>query len=364
MKITGMKKIAWLISFVICILSTTCLSQQNYQWSGTVTWLKTSKGNATVRNNNNGHEEVSKWEHFFAYHIAVKFINDKGIVVRNDTATKWGKDSLFFSNPDVYMLEETTTKIYCSGKDTFILDVEFSEDNKTYWISFYTPTCQEVLSSQKVNNILGTSSNSSTADHEGIQINLPANFIGHPVGKNPKILSGSFQEVVPPNPADPSSAEIITKGSWNLRACAPGWKDQYSEKKIATLDARVRGPASRFLKRTYDELCIKLRVADAFRSVEEQDKLYALGRTQPGNIATRARGGTSFHNYGLAIDVYILNDDGTIDLVNELPPEVVAIALEEGFLWGGNWDDRDPPHFEMPFGQTAKQLKAQHEKGQ
>lgn len=357
-----MKKIFWLFVGAICILSTTCLSQQNFQWSGTVTWLKTSHGNAKMTNIVNGHEEVGRWDHFFAYHISVKFVNDKGVVVRSDTATKWGKDSVFFSPPDVYMTEETTTKIYCNGKDTFILDVEFSEDKKTYWIRFSTPTCSEFLFSEKVNNILGTTSGTSTNDHEGIQITLPANFTGHPVGKNPKFLSGTFQEIVPANPADPSSAEIITKGSWNLRACAPGWKDQYSEKKINTLDARVQGPASRFLKRTYDELCIKLRVAEALRSIKDQDKLYAQGRTQPGNIVTWTRGGSSFHNYGLAIDVYLLNDDGTIDLVNELPPEVVEIALQEGFEWGGNWtpEKRDPPHFEMTFGQTLQQLKTQH----
>ncbi|MPM42905.1 hypothetical protein SDC9_89577 [bioreactor metagenome] len=48
---------------------------------------------------------------------------------------------------------------------------------------------------------------------------------------------------------------------------------------------------------------IDLRVTDGFRSVEEQDKLYAKGRTALGSIITKARGGCSNHNFGLAIDI-------------------------------------------------------------
>jgi peptidoglycan L-alanyl-D-glutamate endopeptidase CwlK len=40
-----------------------------------------------------------------------------------------------------------------------------------------------------------------------------------------------------------------------------------------------------------------------YRSVEEQDWLYAQGRTRPGNKVTNARGGSSAHNFGLAVDL-------------------------------------------------------------
>jgi peptidoglycan L-alanyl-D-glutamate endopeptidase CwlK len=32
--------------------------------------------------------------------------------------------------------------------------------------------------------------------------------------------------------------------------------------------------------------------------------LYAIGRTKPGKKVTKAKGGTSYHNYGLAFDIY------------------------------------------------------------
>jgi hypothetical protein len=187
------------------------------KWTGTVSWLKTSKGKARRDQTNNGHPEVFKWDDYFAYHLDVNFVNSKGKILRADTSRKWEKDSTFFANPDVYMVEERTTKIHCNGSETLELEIRFSDDRKTYWISFFTPTCPEFHSFLKVNNIYGNSSDSSTTDHPGIQIDLPASFTGHPVGTNPNILSGTWREVIPPNPSDPSSAEITTEGKWDLK---------------------------------------------------------------------------------------------------------------------------------------------------
>jgi peptidoglycan L-alanyl-D-glutamate endopeptidase CwlK len=39
-----------------------------------------------------------------------------------------------------------------------------------------------------------------------------------------------------------------------------------------------------------------------FRTYTEQNELWSQGRTKPGSIVTRARGGESQHNFGLAID--------------------------------------------------------------
>jgi len=47
---------------------------------------------------------------------------------------------------------------------------------------------------------------------------------------------------------------------------------------------------------------LKVIITQALRTNEEQNELYAQGRTKPGNIVTNAKGGQSMHNYGLAID--------------------------------------------------------------
>jgi len=45
-------------------------------------------------------------------------------------------------------------------------------------------------------------------------------------------------------------------------------------------------------------------ITDGFRSFQEQDDLFAQGRTKPGRKVTNARGGQSNHNYGMAVDLY------------------------------------------------------------
>src|SRR5690242_13033419 len=43
-------------------------------------------------------------------------------------------------------------------------------------------------------------------------------------------------------------------------------------------------------------------ITETLRSFERSNELYAQGRTKPGDIVSYAKGGQSYHNYGLAID--------------------------------------------------------------
>ncbi|QAY67235.1 M15 family metallopeptidase [Paenibacillus protaetiae] len=111
---------------------------------------------------------------------------------------------------------------------------------------------------------------------------------------------------------------------------------------------------------------IKLIISDGFRSAADQNKLYAQGRTAPGKVVTNARGGQSYHNYGLAVDFALLdhkgkalwdlnydgNRNGKADWM-----EVVALAKKLGFDWGGDWDSPDYPHLEMNFGLSIRDLQ-------
>lgn len=108
-------------------------------------------------------------------------------------------------------------------------------------------------------------------------------------------------------------------------------------------------------------------ITDGFRSVEDQNQLYKKGRTTEGNIVTNAKGGESYHNYGLAVDFALKNSSGNIiwDMKydgnqNGKPDwdEVVAIAKEFGFEWGGDWAQfKDYPHLQMDFGLTLADLQ-------
>lgn len=115
------------------------------------------------------------------------------------------------------------------------------------------------------------------------------------------------------------------------------------------------------------QIGIPIRITEGFRSVGDQDALYAQGRTVNGDIVTHARGGESFHNFGLAIDFALIAKDGNIIWDMEYDGngnaksdwmEVVAIAKELGFEWGGDWSNfKDYPHLEMNFGLSIRDLQ-------
>jgi len=186
------------------------------EWSGTVTWTKTSATSGKKTWLTNGLEEAHRWDKSFEYKIEVKFVNSKGTIVRKDYSNSWEKDSLVFVHKDQkYLIEETTNKLACNGSDTMMLEVTYDEDRKHYWIAFFTPSCPESNDYRKISNIYPTVANTSTMEHQGTQINLPANFTGEPIGVNPKVLKGSWQETVP-TPNDPGGSGIITKATWSL----------------------------------------------------------------------------------------------------------------------------------------------------
>lgn len=93
-----------------------------------------------------------------------------------------------------------------------------------------------------------------------------------------------------------------------------------------------------------EKLGIVSTVIGTLRSVEEQDRLYAQGRSAPGPVVTHARGGQSYHNFGLACDLmysppYSVWGDGLRDAVEH-------VAVVAGLTWGGTWRFLDEAHWE------------------
>ncbi|WP_404800843.1 M15 family metallopeptidase [Guptibacillus algicola] len=115
---------------------------------------------------------------------------------------------------------------------------------------------------------------------------------------------------------------------------------------------------------------IDVVITDGHRSNEEQNELYEKGRSDGGNVVTNVTGGGSYHNYGLAIDFALKRDDGEVvwDMKRDDNEngesdwmEVVSIAKDLGFEWGGDWSSfKDYPHLQMDFGLTIRELKNGH----
>ena len=132
--------------------------------------------------------------------------------------------------------------------------------------------------------------------------------------------------------------------------------DNVTNKRIQQLDPRLQRPATQFINQVESDLGVQLRITQGYRSFAEQNRLYAQGRTTHGRIVTNARGGQSYHNYGLAFDVVIMQNGQPV--WKPLPANVGAMGTNLGFEWGGNWQSfKDYPHFQMTFGQSVRQLK-------
>jgi peptidoglycan L-alanyl-D-glutamate endopeptidase CwlK len=138
--------------------------------------------------------------------------------------------------------------------------------------------------------------------------------------------------------------------------------DPRSEKNIATLAAEVQ-PLARALVQKAAAAGITIKVISGLRTYDEQDALYAQGRTAPGDIVTNAKGGYSNHNFGIAFDVGVFEGN---KYLGESPKykAIGALGMDLGLEWGGNWKTLvDEPHFQLRPGWAntlpEKQMLAQ-----
>lgn len=103
-------------------------------------------------------------------------------------------------------------------------------------------------------------------------------------------------------------------------------------------------------------------IAETFRTVAEQDALYAQGRTKPGSIVTNAPGSSysSMHQWGIAFDFYRNDGQGAYNEDGNFFVKVGAIGKSIGLEWGGDWTSIvDKPHFQLPdWGSTPSRLKS------
>jgi peptidoglycan LD-endopeptidase CwlK len=112
-----------------------------------------------------------------------------------------------------------------------------------------------------------------------------------------------------------------------------------------------------------------------YRTFEEQNELYAQGRTKSGNIVTNCKAGQGMHEYGLAFDIVVLkngkadwNDLKAYAMVGKIGKNIGLVIGKKynktklaSFLspvWGGDWKKFvDRPHFEWLGGLTYTQVR-------
>lgn len=143
-------------------------------------------------------------------------------------------------------------------------------------------------------------------------------------------------------------AEELWAGDAKRYALEYGVFDERTERNLATVMPAVQKMLRVWLRkvqRAAAAMEYEVKVIEGTRSYGRQNELYAQGRTAKGTKVTNARGGASWHNFGLAVDFGVfrgksyVTDDEVYKVFGQLARTV------NGLEWGGSWKSfKDYPH--------------------
>lgn len=164
-------------------------------------------------------------------------------------------------------------------------------------------------------------------------------------------------------PVTEAAARAFDAGAAALRE-RHGVLDARSESQLAGLLLPAQAAARVFMS-GLDRPGTRTRVISGHRSYAEQDALFRRGRYgNPGPVVTRARGGQSAHNFGIAWDIGLFDAKGGY-VTTAKPYADAAMHADAAVLdWGG--DDRgfvDPSHFQLRLGFGLDEVRRRFEAG-
>jgi peptidoglycan L-alanyl-D-glutamate endopeptidase CwlK len=126
-----------------------------------------------------------------------------------------------------------------------------------------------------------------------------------------------------------------------------------NEELLATLLPEVAAKVRRVLM-SLDAEGLYFFISLAYRTVWEQDAIFAQGRTRPGKVVTNARGGMSWHNFRRAADLVLMGENGEPVWADPAAyARLGEVAKWLGFAWGGDFHYlKDYGHIEYHPGLT------------
>lgn len=143
-----------------------------------------------------------------------------------------------------------------------------------------------------------------------------------------------------------------------------GQFDARTESNIATLIPQAQIKAREFMNAVKGQ-SLTYRIISGTRTYAEQDALFAK---KPR--VTKARGGQSNHNFGIAWDVGIFGNgkyyEGNTKKEDKAYVDLGALikAKVSGLEWGGDWKSFvDKPHYQLVTERTVPQVRKLFEKG-
>jgi peptidoglycan L-alanyl-D-glutamate endopeptidase CwlK len=146
-----------------------------------------------------------------------------------------------------------------------------------------------------------------------------------------------------------ATAEAACDNAAARIAAAEGSFDRRSEGNIAGLQIDAQPLARRSLAALLAG-GHGAKIISGTRTYAQQNALYRQGRSASGSVVTNARGGQSWHNFGLAWDIGLFRDG--VYLTDSTPYERASeVAKVAGLEWGGDWTGfKDTPHYQLATG--------------
>lgn len=150
-------------------------------------------------------------------------------------------------------------------------------------------------------------------------------------------------------------------------AAAEGTFDVRTERNIVTLQCDAQVAARRSLGAIRATLAAgsEARIISGTRTYAEQNALFRQGRFgNPGPKVTKARGGESWHNFGLAWDIGLFRNGAYLESSAPYLP-LGPHGKVPGVEWGGDWISfQDVPHYQFgTAGQAVTAARARFEGG-
>jgi peptidoglycan L-alanyl-D-glutamate endopeptidase CwlK len=169
-------------------------------------------------------------------------------------------------------------------------------------------------------------------------------------------------------PADGAWTEAVDQAERKLQkmadelAAAQGRFDERSERHIRSLHPAAQTAARAFLI-SARAAGLDARIISGTRTYAEQNTLFRIGRFGDARRqVTRARGGESNHNFGIAWDIGLFRDGKY--LTDVAAYKNASVHCPRGCEWGGNWVNfPDPPHYQLAVGLPLKDVRTRFESG-
>lgn len=146
---------------------------------------------------------------------------------------------------------------------------------------------------------------------------------------------------------------------------ALGEFDRRTEQAIRSLALRAQREARGFMRRLADNR-LAVRIISGTRTYGEQNRLFRHGRFgNPGPIVTKARGGRSTHNFGIAWDIGLFSAEGRYSQRDSDYREAARLGMSPALQWGGDWPTfPDVSHYQLALDLSVALVRKRFEAGQ